>query len=76
MAAINECLGCGVDFDHSDGDCPECGWSAREFAGRGRYGLAKDGHGEPEDDGDGDGDRGGRGSARGPPPGPDGLIGF
>ncbi|WP_277553731.1 hypothetical protein [Halobaculum limi] len=72
MAAINECLGCGEEFDHSDGECPECGWSAADFAGRGRYGLAKEGHGEPGDEGDGD--RGG--SSSGPPPGPDGLIGF
>ncbi|GAA0210354.1 MULTISPECIES: hypothetical protein [Halobaculum] len=79
MAAINECLGCGVDFDHSDGDCPECGWSPAEFSERGRYGLAKEGHGEPEDGGDADRDGAGDdrdGGSRGPPPGPKGLLGF
>jgi len=72
MAAVNECLGCGVDFDYAEGACPECGWSPEAFAERGRYGLAKPGHGEPEDGGD---DRG-SGSGSGPPPGPDGLRGI
>ncbi|WP_251341784.1 hypothetical protein [Haloplanus halophilus] len=69
MGAENECLGCGVDFDYDLEACPECGWSPRDFAARGRYGLAKPGHGEPEDDGDGERDGGG------PPPGPGGLLG-
>ena len=75
MAAINECLGCGVEFDHGEGACPECGWSADGFAERGRYGLATAGHGEPDDGGDGERDDD-RGGTRGPPPGPKGLIGF
>lgn len=69
MGAEQECLGCGVDFDTDDGVCPECGWDPADFAERGRYGLAKSGHGEPEDEGDG-----GRSGAGGPPPGPGGLL--
>ncbi|UIP00698.1 hypothetical protein Hbl1158_04885 [Halobaculum sp. CBA1158] len=72
MAAINECLGCGVEFDHADGECPSCGWNAESFAERGRYGLAKEGHGEPDDEEEGSRD----GESSGPPPGPDGLIGL
>jgi|GEM_PF-1872377 len=71
MGAENECLGCGVDFNYDEGACPDCGWDPQEFAARGRYGLAKPGHGEPEDDGDGE-----RDGPSGPPPGPGGLIGF
>ncbi|MFB6194594.1 MAG: hypothetical protein ABEI80_00345 [Haloplanus sp.] len=68
MTLEGECLGCGVDFDYGDGCCPACGWEPSDFADRGRYGLAKPGHGEPEDDGsDGPG---------GPPPGPGGLLGL
>ncbi|MFB6102050.1 MAG: hypothetical protein ABEJ73_05740 [Haloplanus sp.] len=67
MGAENECLGCGVDFDYDVGTCPECGWSPADFGERGRYGLAKPGHGEPDDESDGSG---------GPPPGPGGLLGF
>jgi len=73
MGAVNECLGCGVDYDYDydGGTCPECGWDPREFAARGRYGLAKSGHSEPTGEGDGE-----RESPSGPPPGPDSLIGF
>ncbi|GAB6860531.1 hypothetical protein ACFR97_08655 [Haloplanus litoreus] len=71
MGAENECLGCGVDIDYDADACPECGWDPADFAARGRYGLAKPGHGEPGDDGDGD-----RDGASAPPPGPGGLLGF
>jgi protein PhnA len=67
MGAENECLGCGVDFDYDESACPECGWDPEDFATRGRYGLEKSGHGEP-DDGERDGGPGG------PPPGPKGLL--
>jgi protein PhnA len=73
MSTEQECLGCGVDFDTDDGVCPECGWDPADFAERGRYGLAKSGHGEPSDDGD-DGDDADRSGSVGPPPGPGGLI--
>jgi hypothetical protein len=71
MAAVNECLGCGVDVDYAEGACPECGWDPAALAERGRYGLAKPGHGEPE----GEGERTESGGG-GPPPGPDGLRGI
>jgi hypothetical protein len=67
MGAENECLGCGIDVDYDEGACPECGWDPADFAARGRYGLAKPGHGEPKE-GDDDG-------SGGPPPGPGGLLG-
>ncbi|WP_049935166.1 hypothetical protein [Haloplanus natans] len=70
MGAENECLGCGVDFDYDEGACPECGWDPRDFSARGRYGLAKPGHGEPDDESDGERD----GGPSGPPPGPKGLF--
>jgi protein PhnA len=72
MGAENECLGCGVDFDYDLDACPACGWEPADFAARGRYGLAKSGHGEPDDEGDGERD----GGPSGPPPGPGGLLGF
>lgn len=65
MAMEGECLGCGIDIDYDEGPCPECGWDLDEFRGRGRHGLEKEGHGEPEDTG-----------GSGPPPGPDGLLGI
>ncbi|MEF8977980.1 MAG: hypothetical protein V5A39_03790 [Haloarculaceae archaeon] len=60
-----ECLGCGTEFDYRDGACPECGWDPEQFRERGRHGLAKAGHGEPEGDGNG-----------GPPSGPGALTGI
>lgn len=66
MPMHGECLGCGIEFDYSEGECPECGWDPEEFRERGRHGLEKEGHGEPDDDGDDTG---------GPPPGPGGLLG-
>lgn len=39
-----ECLGCGEEIDLST-DCPHCGWSREEWAGRGRYGLDRPGTG-------------------------------
>jgi len=61
------CLGCGIEIDYSEGVCPECGWDVAEFRARGRHGLEKPGHGEPESDSDG---------SSGPPPGPGGLLGI
>ena len=58
-----ECLGCGAEFDYDVGSCPACGWDPEEFRERGRHGLARSGHGEPDDDGGG-----------GPPPGPKGAT--
>jgi len=66
MHMDGECLGCGITFEYSDGECPECGWEPAAFRDRGRYGLGKPGHGEPEDDS----------GSSGPPPGPGGLVGF
>lgn len=60
-----ECLGCGVDLDYTEEACAECGWAPEDFRERGRHGLSKPGHGEPESDG----------GSGGPPPGPDGLLG-
>jgi len=60
-----ECLGCGIEFEYDEGDCPECGWGPEAFRARGRHGLGRPGHGEPEDD-----------SSGGPPPGPDGVTGI
>lgn len=65
MSMTGECLGCGVDFDYAEDACPECGWEPAGFRERGRHGLAKEGHGEPESD-----------SGTGPPPGPDSLLGL
>lgn len=64
---IGECLGCGLDLDYTEESCPDCGWEPADFRARGRYGLSKPGHGEQEEDGD---------SGDGPPPGPNGLVGF
>lgn len=66
MPMLGECLGCGAEVDYEEDECPECGWTLDEFRERGRHGLAKDGHGEPEESGSGDG----------PPPGPGGLRGL
>jgi len=60
-----ECLGCGIEFDYREGECPECGRDPAQFRERGRHGLARPGHGEPTGDGSG-----------GPPPGPGGLVGL
>ena len=65
MGMDGECLGCGVEFDYGEEECPECGWDLAAFRERDRHGLAKDGHGEPDDEGDG-----------GPPPGPGSLRGI
>jgi uncharacterized OB-fold protein len=50
MPLEGECLGCGTTFDHERDACPECGWSSREWAAGGRYGLARPGTGEWDDD--------------------------
>lgn len=69
---LDTCLGCGSDLDADDDSCSNCGWDIETFRERGRHGLAKPGHGEPEDDGDGERD----GGPDGPPPGPKGLFIF
>jgi len=69
---LDTCLGCGADLQDGEESCPECGWDIESFRERGRHGLAKPGHGEPDDGGDGDRD----GGPDGPPPGPKGLLGF
>ncbi|ACM56329.1 hypothetical protein [Halorubrum lacusprofundi] len=53
------CLGCGEPFDWSDGECPDCGWSRDQWAARGRHGLEKEGHGEPNEEGTSGGTGGG-----------------
>ncbi|GAB7010619.1 hypothetical protein [Halorubrum trueperi] len=59
MNAENACLGCGEPFDWDDGACPECGWTRDDWVARGRHGLEKDGHGEPERGSSSDGSGGG-----------------
>lgn len=61
MNTDTACLGCGEPFDWEAGDCPACGWSRNEWADRGRHGLEKDGHGEPDEDGKAGGAGGGLG---------------
>jgi len=61
MNTETACLGCGDPFDWDEGVCPECGWDRDEWAARGRHGLEKDGHGEPDDDGRSGGAGGGLG---------------
>lgn len=68
---LDTCLGCGADLD-DEGSCPECNWDIDAFRERGRHGLAKPGHGEPDDCDETDRD----GGPDGPPPGPKGLLGF
>ncbi len=50
MNTENACLGCGEPFDWGDDECPECGWDRDEWAERGRHGLEKEDHGEPDGD--------------------------
>ncbi|MFW5917038.1 MAG: hypothetical protein ACOCRD_01365 [Halorubrum sp.] len=50
MNTENACLGCGEPFDWGDRECPECGWNRDEWAERGRHGLEKEGHGEPDEE--------------------------
>lgn len=64
MSTQAACLGCGEPFDWSDGTCPECGWDRNAWVERGRYGLEKEGHGEPDEDGRGGGGIGGLGPVR------------
>lgn len=66
MGMTGECLGCGIEIDYQESECPECGWDPKEFRDRGRHGLSKEGHGEPEE----------TSGSGGPPPGPDGLRGI
>lgn len=48
MSRETQCLRCSTTFDYDDGECPSCGWNASEFRERGRYGLSRPNHGEPE----------------------------
>lgn len=65
MHTVTVCLGCGEPFDYAEKVCPNCDWDLEEFRDRGRHGLSKPGHCEPEDTIPG-----------GPPPGPAGLRGL
>ena len=65
---LDRCLGCGTALD-GEQECPDCGWDLDSFRERDRHGLAKPGHGEPEDSND---DR----DTDGPPPGPRSVSGF
>ncbi|MFC6823824.1 hypothetical protein [Halopelagius fulvigenes] len=51
MTRETRCLRCSTTFDYDDGECPSCGWSSSEFRERGRYGLSRTTHGEPDADG-------------------------